>query len=225
MDSFKNIHVNHNINYQTKKLLQLMKTMLNDNFYDDSFKRVRCERSKCNKTLMAYYKYLRKIKFAEKKISKKERKKEINKITKAEEYKEYIQCIIDHCFTKYVNSQPSSKVLDRFSKIDDEYIKEYEKIISSLKKVKVDDKLIKKFNKSKHKELNTLSKKQIETLYKKFIKNFKEKLKVAKYKKKIRDKKNKVFKKYLPIYQKLLKENKKEEYLCHTMFTQYLNAA
>ena len=101
-------------------------------------------------------------------------------------------------------------------------IKEYRKTISTLTKIKVDDKLLEQFHKSNKTELNTLTLKDIKNNHKDFIKGFKIGLKYAMEQQKYDTLYFKKLKKFIPVYKQLLKEGKKEEYIYHKTFEPFL---
>ena len=223
MNHFKNIKVNPiGIYYENPKITKILLKISENKYFKETMKFFNCQLSKCSKERNEYMIVITKI-ISFKKISLKKRKLEIKKIQETEEYKKSVNCIIKNCFDIYKKAMKlKDKSFKDSVKIYNEIINEYKKTLSTLKKVKFDDKLINKFKKSNKKELNTLNKNEIKNLYQKFIKDINNQIKFMKKQIDYYDKYYKALKKFIPIYEKLLKEDKKEEYIYHHSFEPYL---
>lgn len=223
MNHVKNIKVNSvGIYLETPKIAKILLKFSKNKYFKETMKFLNCQLSKCSKERKEYMAVIIKI-ISLKKISLKKRKLEIKKIQETEEYKKSVNCIIKNCFDIYKKAMKlKDKSFKDSIKIYNEIINEYKKTLSTLKKVKFDDKLVHKFNQSNKKELNKLNKSQIKKLYQKFIKDINNQIKFMKKQKDNYDKYYKALKKFIPIYEKLLKEDKKEEYIYHHSFEPYL---
>ena len=118
--------------------------------------------------------------------------------------------------------QLNENAMETNKKYFNDLIKEYKKTISTLTKTKMDNKLLEQFHKSNKKELNSLTLKDIKKNHKDFIKGFKIGLKYTIEQQKYNTLYYQKLKKFIPIYKKLLKEGKKEEYIYHKTFEPYL---
>lgn len=223
MSHVKNIKVNNvGIYFEIPKIAKILLKFSKNKYFKETMKFLNCQLSKCSKERNEYMAVIIKI-ISLKKISLKKRKLEIKKIQETEEYKKSVNCIIKNCFEIYKKAMKlKDKSFKDSIKIYNEIINEYKKTLSTLKKVKFDDKLVHKFKQSNKKELNKLNKSQIKKLYKKFIKDINDQIKSMKKQKDYYDKYYKALKKFIPIYEKLLKEDKKEEYIYHHSFEPYL---
>ena len=223
MNHVKNIKVNSvGIYLETPKIAKILLKFSKNKYFKETMKFLNCQLSKCSKERKEYMAVIIKI-ISLKKISLKKRKLEIKKIQETEEYKKSVNCIIKNCFDIYKKAMKlKDKSFKDSIKIYNEIINEYKKTLSTLKKVKFDDKLVHKFNQSNKKELNKLNKSQIKKLYQKFIKDINNQIKFMKKQRDYSNKYYKALKKFIPIYEKLLKEDKKEEYIYHHSFEPYL---
>jgi len=182
---------------------------------------LKCQTTKCQKEFMNYMKSLTKNKnFGTilKGGSQKEIKEMTEKIRKSKEYKASVKCLIENCYDKYITDmKKSDKNIPKMKLYCKELISVYNETIKELESVKVDDKLVRALNKHKLKQLHNMSNKDIHSMYKSFIKNYKES----------RTNIKKLYKKYekleknLPLYNKLIKEDKKEEYIFAKTFQMY----
>ena len=223
MSYIKNIKVRYGvIIYTNPNILKITNQYLKLKSIQETNKFLNCQTKKCKTERNNYIKKIVKI-LSTKKISMSSRKKEIQRLIATPEYKKSVQCIIKKCNDLYMKSvHLNENAIKTHKKYFNDIIKEYRKTISTLTKIKVDDKLLEQFHKSNKTELNTLALKDIKNNHKDFIKGFKIGLKYAMEQQKYNTLYFKKLKKFIPIYKQLLKEGKKEEYIYHKTFEPYL---
>ena len=215
----KNIIMFQKPHYMTKNIGRII--MKNPLFKHPPTIFLKCQTTKCQKEFMNYMKSLIKTKNFGKimeKGSQKEIKEMTGKIRKSKEYKASVKCLIENCYDKYISDMiQSDKNIPKMKLYCKELISVYNETIKEVESVKVDDKLVRALNKHKLKQLHNMSKKDIHSMYKSFINSYKE----SRTNVKKLCKKYEKIEKILPLYDKLLNEDKKEEYIFTRTFQMY----
>ncbi len=217
--TIKYIHINQEPQYIPKKVERFI--MKNPMLKNPLNLFIKCQTIKCHKEFTNYIISLTKNKnygIIMEKGSLKEKNALKQKIRKSKEYNASVKCLIDKCFDEYISDmKKKDKNIPKMKVYYKELISVYNEIIKELDNVKVDDKLIRALNKHKSDKLNKMSKKDIQSMYKKFIKTYKILIKETR----------KICNMYtiietkVPLFDRLLKEDNKEEYIFQRTFDMY----